>query len=126
MYLSLITIASGAAFGAILRWLLALSLNTLHSTIPYGTLAANWIGAYLAGMAATFLTHYVDIAPQWRLLIITGFLGGLTTFSSFSLEAVQLLQTHRWGLVLTHTLLHTGGSIILTILGMLSMQWMIR
>ncbi len=126
MYLSVIAIACGAAFGAILRWLLAISLNTLHSAIPYGTLAANWVGAYLAGMAATFLTHYIDIAPQWRLLIITGFLGGLTTFSSFSLEAVQLLQSHRWGLALTHTLLHTGGSILLTILGMLSMHWLLK
>lgn len=126
MHFSLIAIATGAALGAILRWLLSLCLNTIHPAIPYGTLAANWLGAYLAGIAAASLTHWVDIAPQWRLFIITGFLGGLTTFSTFSLEAVQLLQSHRWGLAISHITLHTGGSMLLTIFGIFSVQWFLR
>lgn len=126
MPLSLLAIGIGAALGAILRWLLGLCLNSLNPALPYGTLTANWLGAYLAGIAAIALTHYVDIAPQWRLFIITGFLGGLTTFSTFSLEAVQLVLSQRWGIAITHIALHTGGSIVLTILGMLSMQWLLK
>ena len=71
MPLSLLGIGIGAALGAILRWLLGLCLNSLNPALPYGTLTANWLGAYLAGIAAIALTHYVDIAPQWRLFMIT-------------------------------------------------------
>jgi fluoride exporter len=126
MYLSLFAIASGAALGAILRWLLSISLNPLYSGLPYGTLIANWTGAYLIGLSSGLFMHFVNIAPEWRLFMITGFLGGLTTFSTFSLESVQLLQSQRYTLAITHILLHTGGSLLLTILGLLSVHWWLK
>jgi fluoride exporter len=126
MYLSLFAIASGAALGAILRWLLSISLNPLYSGLPYDTLIANWTGAYLIGLSSGLFMHFVNIAPEWRLFVITGFLGGLTTFSTFSLESVQLLQSQRYTLAITHILLHTGGSLLLTILGLLSVHWWLK
>ncbi|PIT06736.1 fluoride ion transporter CrcB [Snodgrassella alvi] len=126
MYLSLFAIASGAALGAILRWLLSISLNPLYSGLPYGTLIANWTGAYLIDLSSGLFMHFVNIAPEWRLFVITSFLGGLTTFSTFSLESVQLLQSQRYTLAITHILLHTGGSLLLTILGLLSVHWWLK
>lgn len=126
MYLSLFAIAAGAALGAIIRWLLGISLNTLHSGLPYGTLLANWIGAYLIGLFSALCIHFTQIAPEWRLFVITGFLGGLTTFSTFSLEAVQMLLSQRYTLAVTHILLHTGGSLLLTILGLGTVHWWLK
>lgn len=126
MYRSIFAIAGGAALGAVVRWLLSISLNTIHSTLPYGTLAANWIGAYLIGLSSGLFLHCLNLTPEWRLFIITGFLGGLTTFSTFSLESVQLLQSHRYVLALTHMFLHTGGSLLLTIFGLFCIQWWLK
>lgn len=96
-------------------------MNSLHSYLPYGTLVANWTGAYLIGLSSGLFMHFVNIAPQWRMFVITGFLGGLTTFSTFSLESVQLLLSQRYAAAIAH-MLHTGGSLILTILGLLSVH----
>ena len=117
---SLLAISLGAAAGAILRWLLGLSLNSLFPTIPLGTLTANLIGGYLIGVAVALFAGHPDLAPAWRLLIITGFLGGLTTFSTFSAEVTALLQEGRllWAAMAISA--HVVGSLAMTILGIAS------
>jgi len=95
MLKSILAICVGASLGALLRWWLGLALNSLFPTIPPGTLAANLVGGYLVGLAIAFFATYTAIAPEWRLLVITGFCGGLTTFSTFSAELVALLQQGR-------------------------------
>jgi CrcB protein len=107
----------GAAIGAWLRWGLGLWLGSLHGFVQVGTLAANLIGGFLIGIALGFFADQPDLAPQWRLLIVTGFLGGLTTFSSFSGESLTLLQRGEVGWALTHTALHLAGSLLLCAAG---------
>jgi CrcB protein len=119
---ALAAIAVGAMLGAWARWGLAVWLNPRFDTLPFGTLAANVIGGYLVGVAvAVFLVH-PGLAPAWRLFVITGFLGGLTTFSTFSAESVTFLQSGRWGEALLHTGLHLFGSILATIAGMATVR----
>ena len=117
---NLLAISLGAAVGACLRW--GLGLATLHwqAAWPLGTLAANWIGAYCIGLASAYFGAHTAVPPAVKLLLATGFLGGLTTFSSFSLEAVQLLQLGRWGDFASHFVLHVVGCLLLTVLGMAS------
>jgi CrcB protein len=85
-------VGAGAALGALLRWQLSAWLNPLHDGVPPGTLAANLIGGYLVGVAVAWFAQHPELSPAWRLFAITGFLGGLTTFSTFSAEVVALLQ----------------------------------
>jgi CrcB protein len=118
MFYQLIAIGGGAAVGAICRWQLGLWLNGLTPTVPLGTLAANLIGGYLIGVAVAVFALLTDLSPLWRLLIVTGFLGGLTTFSTFSAEVVSLLQAERFGAMLLAIGLHVGGSLLMTVLGM--------
>ena len=92
---AILAISIGAALGALLRWVFALKLNSLFPEIPPGTLVANLIGAYVIGVAIAYFATEPDIPGEWRLLIITGFCGGLTTFSTFSAEVVSLLQQGR-------------------------------
>ena len=117
MLYTLIAIGSGAAFGACLRWGLGLWLNPALPELPLGTLAANLLGGYLIGFAVAFFSHYPGLSPEWRLMIITGFLGGLTTFSTFSAETVTLLLRgqYAWGSAIILT--HLGGSLLMTVLG---------
>ncbi|MBU1566292.1 MAG: fluoride efflux transporter CrcB [Proteobacteria bacterium] len=117
---SILAISLGAAAGAVLRWLLGLSLNSLFPTIPLGTLTANLIGGYLIGVAVALLAGHPDLAPEWRLLIITGFLGGLTTFSTFSAEVTTLLQQSRLFWAGMAICIHVVGSLVMTILGIAS------
>jgi CrcB protein len=117
---SILAICLGASLGALLRWLLGLSLNSLFPAIPLGTLTANLVGGYLIGVAVALFAAYPALAPEWRLLVITGFLGGLTTFSTFSAEVVSLLQEGRmfWaGLAISA---HVLGSLLMTLLGFAS------
>ena len=116
-WLAVAAVGAGAALGAWLRWGLGLWLTNVHAHVPAGTLAANLIGGYLIGIALGFFSGHPHIAPEWRLFIVTGFLGGLTTFSSFSGESVALLQRGDYGWALAHTLLHLLGSIVLCIAG---------
>jgi len=114
---SILSISIGASTGAVLRWLLGLSLNSLFPTLPPGTLAANLLGGYLIGLAIAFFAGHPGLAPEWRLMIITGFLGGLTTFSTFSAEVTVLVQEGRliWaGLAAS---IHVIGSLAMTTLG---------
>jgi CrcB protein len=115
---SMLAISVGAALGAVMRWLLGLSLNALFPTIPPGTLVANLIGGYLIGIALAVFAGQPGLAPEWRLLIITGFLGGLTTFSTFSAEVATLIQQQRLLWATTAIGAHVIGSLIMTLLGL--------
>jgi fluoride exporter len=115
---SIALVSGGAAAGAILRWLLGLGLNALFPAIPPGTLAANLIGGYLMGIFIAVLATPGNWDPQLRLLLVTGFLGGLTTFSSFSGEIARLIQAGRIGMAGLGIGLHVIGSVTLTLAGM--------
>lgn len=119
---SILAISLGASIGAVMRWLLGLSLNSLFPAIPPGTLVANMLGGYLVGVAIAFFAGHPGVAPEWRLMIITGFLGGLTTFSTFSSEITTLIQQGRliWAGIAISA--HVGGSLLMTILGIASMS----
>lgn len=118
----LLAVGIGAALGAWLRWLLGLLLNALFPAVPPGTLAANLIGGYVIGLAIAFFSQAPGLSPEWRLLIITGFCGGLTTFSTFSAEIAVLFQQGRLGLMAGAIIMHVGGSLLMTIAGMASLQ----
>ncbi|MFN7088166.1 MAG: fluoride efflux transporter CrcB, partial [Burkholderiales bacterium] len=112
----------GAALGAWLRWGLGVALNPLFPTVPLGTLVANVTGGYLIGMAVEYFAGHAGLPPEARLFIITGVLGGLTTFSTFSAEAVTLLARaqYAWGVVLIGA--HLLGSIFATMLGIMTVK----
>lgn len=114
---SILAISVGSSLGALLRWWLGLFLNAHFPTIPPGTLAANLIGGYIIGVAVAGFAVYSAIAPEWRLLVITGFCGGLTTFSTFSAEIVTLLQQGRMAWAVGHAAAHLAGSILMTFAG---------
>jgi CrcB protein len=118
----LLVIAIGASLGAWLRWLLGMKLNALFPTIPPGTVVANMVGGYIIGLAIAFLAASPTLSPEWRLLIITGFCGGLTTFSTFSAETVALIQEGRLLWALGSISLHVVGSLAMTAAGLLSYQ----
>ena len=118
MLLSVIAICVGASLGAVARWLLGLSLSHSLQAFPLGTLAANLIGGYLIGVALGVFGAWPQIAPEWRLFVITGFLGGLTTFSAFSAEVSTLLMHGRLLPAGAAIAAHVGGSLLLTLLGL--------
>jgi len=122
MVKSILAIASGAALGALLRWFLGLKLNSFFPAIPPGTLAANLIGGYIIGLAIAYFAWAPSVAPEWRLLIVTGFCGGLTTFSTFSAEVVTLLQQGRLLMALGAVGVHVGGSLFATFAGIVTWQ----
>ena len=119
---AVIAIAVGAALGALMRWQLGLRLNEFFPTLPPGTLVANIVGGYIIGLAVAFFASTNEVAPEWRLVIITGFCGGLTTFSTFSAEVVTLLQAGRIGWAATTIGVHVSTSIIATIAGLLTWE----
>jgi CrcB protein len=110
----------GAGFGAGLRWWLGILLNPVFPTVPLGTLAANLLGGYLVGVAVGYFSVNASVPPELRLMIVTGFMGGLTTFSTFSAEVVTLLARGQFGWALATAGLHLLGSLALTALGMLT------
>ena len=115
--LSVIAISVGASLGALLRWVLGTQLNSLFHALPPGTLAANLLGGYLIGLAVAFFASFPSLPPQWRLLVVTGFLGGLTTFSTFSAEVVAQLQAGQISWALAAAAMHVAGSVAMTLLG---------
>ena len=116
---SVLAICLGASAGAMARWGLGLWLSP-GGLIPWGTLAANLLGGYLVGVAIAVLQALPQIDPLWRLLLVTGFLGGLTTFSTFSAEVVTYLLEARYGLAALTALTHVAGSLLMTIAGIRS------
>ena len=117
---AVLAICLGACVGALLRWQLGLWLNHAGAWLPWGTLAANLIGGYLVGVAVALLHQHPQLDPVWRLLLVTGFLGALTTFSSFSAEVVEMLMFQRWPQALTTVLAHLAGSLLMTLVGIRS------
>lgn len=112
-----LAISLGAALGALLRWQLGLKLNSFFPSLPPGTLVANLVGGYIIGLATAFFAQTPALSPEWRLLVITGFCGGLTTFSTFSAEVVSLLQEGRLAMALGSVATHVTGSLIMTLAG---------
>lgn len=115
-----LAVAGGAVLGAWARWGLATWLNPGHSGLPLGTLVANIGGGYLVGIAVAFFAENASLAPEWRLACVTGFLGAMTTFSTFSAEAVELLMAGRYAAAAMHSGAHLFGSVLATILGFAS------
>ena len=109
--MSWLAIAIGASLGAWLRYALGLFLNPALKDLPLGTLAANLGGGFMIGLAVAFFGTNPNISPAWRLFVITGFMGGLTTFSSFSAESMNLLHNGEYGWALAHTAIHVLGSL---------------
>lgn len=114
--LPVIAICIGASVGALSRWGLALWLSPVIG-FPWGTLAANLLGGYLIGLCIATFQSLPQLDPVWRLLLVTGFLGGLTTFSTFSAEVVIYLMEARYGLAVGTALLHVSGSLLMTAAG---------
>ena len=120
MIYSVVAISIGAALGALLRWFFGLTLNHLFETMPLGTLTSNLVGGYLIGVSVAFFGLHTELAPEWRLLVITGFLGGLTTFSTFSAEVTSLIQQGRLAWAGATISAHVIGSVAMTMLGIAS------
>lgn len=123
MYYSLISIALGSILGAWARWFLSLRFNATFANIPLGTLLANLIGGFVIGFAIAFFANS-QLSPNYKLFLITGFCGGLTTFSTFSAEVVGLLQQQKFSMAIFLMCIHLLGSLLCTVLGMLSYQWL--
>ena len=114
---SLCAVMLGGSLGAVLRWGLSVTLNHRWSSMPLGTWLANLLGGFLVGVAVAWFSKHADMDPAWRLFVITGLLGGLTTFSSFSAEVVSMLQNERYQWALTTVALHVLGSLLMTVVG---------
>jgi len=118
-----VAVGIGAVLGAWTRWGLGVALNTVVPNLPLGTLAANLIGGYLIGVAVELVLQLALVSAEWRLFIITGFLGSLTTFSTFSVEAAELRALQRYGWALLHVGSHLAGSLLATLLGIFTVRW---
>jgi fluoride exporter len=121
---SVVSICAGASLGALLRWVLAGRFNHVFPALPLGTLAANLVGGYLIGVAIALFTEMPQVSPEARLFVITGFLGGLTTFSTFSAEVVTQLQQGHTAWALATAIAHVTGSLLLTALGIATVGWL--
>ena len=124
--LGLAAVAIGAVLGAWLRWALGGWLNEIVPDLPLGTLAANLAGGFAIGIAIAIFARYPGIAPEWRLAVITGFLGALTTYSTFLAEAVTLLARGQFGWAALHSFSHLDGSLAMTALGLVAFRALVR
>jgi fluoride exporter len=116
-FLGFLSVGAGAAVGAWLRWWLGILFNPVFPTIPLGTLAANLLGGLLVGIAMAVISHYQAMAPELRLLVTTGFLGGLTTFSTFSAETATLILRGEFAWTAVIVAAHLCGSVLMTLAG---------
>jgi fluoride exporter len=121
---AILAVGIGAALGAWMRWWLGIMLNPLFPTLPLGTLAANLVGGYLVGVAVELFIHHASLPAEARLFVITGFLGGLTTFSTFSAETVTLLARGQFGWAAAIIGSHVLGSLAMTVLGIMTIKWL--
>jgi len=121
---SFCAVFGGAGLGACLRWWLGVVLNPVFPTVPLGTLAANLLGGYLVGVAVTYFSVNASLPPELRLMVVTGFMGGLTTFSTFSAEVVTLLARGQYSWAMATAGLHLLGSLVMTALGVLTVEWL--
>ena len=112
-----VAIAGGAVLGAWLRFVLGAALNQVVDQLPLGTLVANVVGGLLIGAAVAWLARHPELSPAWRLFMVTGFLGALTTFSTFSVESLELLQRGDYGWAIGHSLVHLFGSLAAAAIG---------
>lgn len=119
-----VAVGIGAMLGAWTRWGLGVALNAVVPTLPLGTLVANLVGGYLIGVAVESVLQLQLVSAEWRLFIITGFLGSLTTFSTFSIEAVELISSQRYGWAMLHVGSHLAGSLVMTVLGICTVRWL--
>ncbi|WP_322033242.1 fluoride efflux transporter CrcB [Paraburkholderia sp. J76] len=126
MYLSILAVGIGGALGSLLRWVLGLRLNALYPELPLGTLASNIIAGYVIGVAVAYFGRMPQLSAEWRLFVITGLMGGLSTFSTFSAEVVSHLQNGRFGWAAGEIAIHVCASVIMTILGIATVSALIR
>ena len=117
-------VGTGAALGAWLRWWFAMALNPVFPTLPLGTLMANLTGGYLVGIVVEYFHHNTMLPPEARLFALTGFLGGLTTFSTFSAETVNLLLREQYGWACLIIFSHLAGSLAMTVFGIMTIKWL--
>jgi CrcB protein len=122
MWLPILAIFFGAGFGALLRAGFNFATVGVISSLPLGTFISNMVGGYLVGIAVAFFGNNPDLSPEWKLFVVTGFLGGLTTFSSFSAEVVGFMQRGEFTWALGTALMNLVGSLVLTFLGILTYQ----
>ncbi len=122
IWIPVLAISVGAAAGALLRWQLGVQLNSIFPILPPGTLAANLVGGYIIGFAIDYFAQAPHLSPEWRLLIITGFCGGLTTFSTFSAEVVTTLQEGQLLWAMGAIAIHVTGSLMMTFAGLATAQ----
>jgi CrcB protein len=124
LWKSIVAICIGASLGALLRWGLSTRLNDLFPALPPGTLLANLLGAFVVGAAIAFFATAPSVSAEWRLLIITGFCGALTTFSAFSAELVDLLRQGQTAWALGAMAAHVTGSVLMTMAGIGLVGWL--
>ena len=126
MYNSILAVAVGGALGSLLRWLLGSRLNAFFLPLPLGTLAANLIAGYIIGAAIAIFARMPNLPGEWRLFVITGLMGGLSTFSTFSAEVANHLQSGEFGWAAGEVLIHVAGSVVMTFAGFLTIAWFSR
>jgi len=124
MYLPLLSVIVGGSTGCVLRWWLGLRLNSLFAGMPLGTLLDNLVGGFVIGGAMAFFMRWPHLDPAWRLLITTGFCGGLTTFSTFSAEVLSMLMHGRYGWAMATVSAHVLGSLLMTFAGFALVRWL--
>jgi CrcB protein len=126
MYWSILAVGIGGALGSLARWVLGMRLNSLVPAMPMGTLAANLIAGYVIGLAVALFTKIPEIPPEWRLFVVTGCMGGLSTFSTFSAEVITQLQQGRLAWAALEVAVHVSGSLLMTTLGIATIGLVVR